>query len=202
MRSHTVTTPIVATLTMSAVMLTGCDSAQTTVGGHNTSTTSPPSAGLSATSTNPAQATIYAIPGCFSDTGTTADHDRPTSIVLQGCMSNGLWLKNMSWKAWGADGADGTGVIAANTCAADCASGPVVEHPVVVHAQKPEVAPGSSHCPANVQFYSEVVIAFPKDSPPTQYVKVTTRYRDMPASEITSQSRPTTPNEWGFPQCS
>jgi hypothetical protein len=171
------------------VMLTGCGAGSTGTENHTATTSS-------------AKAFGYAIPGCYPPNKTGADQNRPTQVVLQGCMSNGLWLEGMTWSTWGPDGADGTGTIAANTCEVNCASGPVVKNPVVVHAQNPQPAPQRSHCPADVQFYSQVVLAFPNGSPPAQYVTTNTRYRDMTASAITPQSAPATLNDWGFPQCS
>lgn len=93
-----------------------------------------------------------------------------------------LWLEDMSWTSWGPQGADGTGTAVLNTCENDCASGPVVKNPIVVHASNAQPAPRQARCPANLLFYIDIILAFPQTLPPAKYLPPNTiRYEGMTA---------------------
>ena len=137
---------------------------------------------------------MFSLPGCIS--ATTAQ--RPQIFVLAGCMQNGLWLTDMTWSSWGSDGADGTGTLNVNTCEYGCADRRShVTAPVVVHATRP--APTSvKGCPAGVQVYGDVTLAFPHGVPADVTAKST--YEGMPA---TVRNTPATDaRQWGYVMCS
>jgi hypothetical protein len=126
--------------------------------------------------------TSYGLPGCYylyHDPHPGAE--RPKDFVLQGCMQNGFWLTDMSWTSWGPRGADGTGAFVLNTCEINCASGPAVSNPVVVHSWNPQPAQPDSHCPSNLNIYGDLILAFPKTLPPATQIPTNTKYRGMPA---------------------
>lgn len=111
--------------------------------------------------------------------------------MLQGCTSNGLWLEDMSWTSWGPQGADGKGAAALNTCTPDCASGKgISKTPVVVHAWNAQPAAPNSHCPTNVRFYADIVLAFPESLPPPESMPMNTEYEGMPAVHNPRDVRP------------
>ncbi|MBE1551719.1 hypothetical protein GGC64_005806 [Mycobacterium sp. OAS707] len=96
-------------------------------------------------------------------------------------MWNTLSLENMSWSSWGSQGADGTGTAVLNTCENDCADGPYIKNPIVVHATDAKPAP-DARCPGNLLFYTDIVLAFPQSLPPPKYLPAnTTRYMGMTA---------------------
>jgi hypothetical protein len=106
-------------------------------------------------------ATGYAIGKCF-------DPDKP--LVKQpvsfeyNCDTTGV-MKDMTWTAWGADGADATGTDSSVECRPNCAQGRTLVNPIVVHAWNPVAAP-SATCPSTVKFYTDMTIAYPKGTPP------------------------------------
>ena len=177
-------------------------------------TTAPPSpskttVAIVATTTSPsAQTTAYAIPGCYYPPPDPRSQDRPTKVVLQGCMQNGMWLEGMSWTSWGPQSAYGTGTLAINTCTPACASGQgVTKSPAIVHAWNPQLppdptTPATTDCPANVMFYTGLILAFPDALPPSQDMPINARYQGMPASDVNTPSAPDNPNQWGFVMCS
>lgn len=134
------------------------------------------------TSVPPLATTGYGLPGCYySYHDPHPGAERPKDFVLQGCMQNGFWLTDMSWSSWGPRGADGTGTFVVNTCEIDCASGPAVSSPVVVHSWNPKPAQAGSHCPPNLNIYAELILAFPKTLPPATQIQINTKYRGMAA---------------------
>jgi len=86
------------------------------------------------------------------------------ATVLYNCDGTST-MENMTWTAWGADGATGTGIDNSVECKPDCAQGPRLVNPIVVHAWNPK-APSEIGCPAGVQFYSDLTVAYPKGVPP------------------------------------
>ena len=72
-------------------------------------------------------------------------------------------MENMAWSSWSADGANGTGTDSSVECQPNCATGPRLVNPIVVHAWNPLPADG---CPPNLQFYSELTVAYPQGVPP------------------------------------
>lgn len=72
-------------------------------------------------------------------------------------------MQDMVWTSWGADGATGTGTDTSVECKPNCADGPKLVNPIVVHAWNPKPAPG---CLPNLQFYSDITVAYPQGVPP------------------------------------
>lgn len=85
-------------------------------------------------------------------------------IVVYGCDHTSV-MEDMTWTAWGADGASGIGVDNAIECKPNCAQGPRLMNPIVVHAWNPAPAetPG---CPVGVEFYRDFTVAYPQGVPP------------------------------------
>jgi hypothetical protein len=120
--------------------------------------------GASATaSADPAEqdATTYAIGKCY-DPG-RPPVQRPESFEYN-CDNTGV-MHDMTWSAWGPDGAHGTGTDSSVECQPNCAEGATLINPIVVHAWNPVASP-SAACPQDVEFYSDLTIAYPKDAPP------------------------------------
>lgn len=108
-----------------------------------------------------ADSTRYMLPSCYDPSQPVAE--RPQQVVY-GCDSTNV-MENMTWTSWGADGARGTGTDNAVQCQPNCAQGPHLINPIVVHAWNPVPAdkPG---CPDNVLFYSDITVAYPAGVPP------------------------------------
>lgn len=117
--------------------------------------------GTSPAEANPSDTTAYMFGRCY-DPGQPIQ-ERPQRVVY-GCDSTNV-MENMTWSAWGADGARGTGTDDAVECKPNCAEGQHLFNPIVVHAwnASPADQPG---CPDNVQFYSDFTVAYPKGVPP------------------------------------
>jgi serine/threonine-protein kinase len=134
----------------------------------------------------------FALTGCYDSQSPPAD--RPAFISLLYCASGGLWLQNMSWTSWGPYGSDGTGTADVQVCVPDCADGHQVLVPVVVHAWSPLPSPGGSGCPRDIEFYANMILAFPKSEPPLEAnMPALSRYNGMPAIQYSSISDPGPP---------
>jgi hypothetical protein len=87
--------------------------------------------------------------------------DRPSNLRLT---VRFYQLNNLTWTAWGSDGADGSGIEFTQTdCDPSCAEGTHYRVPVRIHAFNPKPLPSESGCPANVAdvlFYSEVLLTY------------------------------------------
>jgi hypothetical protein len=116
-------------------------------------------------------ATAYMIGRCYDPSQSV--QERPAEVVY-GCDSTGV-MKDMAWTSWGADGAQGTGTDDSVECQPYCAVGEHLVNPIVVHAWNP-ASPTEPGCPADVQFYRDITIAYPKDVPP--WVKPGTTWGD------------------------
>jgi len=119
-------------------------------------------AATTATATaEPAQTTAYMFGRCYDPSQPIKE--KPQRVVY-GCDSTNV-MENMTWSSWGAAGAQGTGIDNAVECKPNCAQGPHLFNPIVVHAWNPRLAdqPG---CPDNVQFYSDFTVAYPDGVPP------------------------------------
>jgi hypothetical protein len=103
----------------------------------------------------------YAIGKCYDPA--TPPVEKPESFEYN-CDSTGV-MKDLTWTAWGADGANATGTDSSVECRPNCAQGRTLVNPIVVHAWNPVVAP-SATCPRDIKFYSDMTIAYPKGSPP------------------------------------
>lgn len=147
-------------------------------------------AGAPSASSAPAR---FSLPGCI-----TADTpQRPEVFTLQGCMQAGMWLDDMSWTGWGAEGADGTGSLDINTCRYSCADPRSrMRVPVVVHAFDPQPA-SEKRCPVGMQIYRHLTLALPGDHLPG--VTLDGEYQGMPAAQLTAPA--SNPNEWGYVMC-
>ena len=62
---------------------------------------------------------------------------RPDSFAYN-CDTTGV-MRDMTWSAWGADGARGTGTDSSVECQPNCAQGATLVNPIVVHAWNPVV---------------------------------------------------------------
>ena len=120
--------------------------------------------GLSATaSAEPTEqdGTAYAIGKCYSPGQPPVQ--RPASFAYN-CDNTGV-MQDVTWSAWGSDGAHGTGTDSSVECKPNCAEGATLVNPIVVHAWNPVTSP-SAACPHDVKFYSDLTIAYPKGAPP------------------------------------
>lgn len=108
-----------------------------------------------------AEPVTYMIGKCFDPS--QAVEERPATVIYN-CDDTGI-MKDMTWTSWGIDGANGTGVDSSVECKPNCAQGPTLVNPIVVHAWNP-LPPTATGCPAGVQFYSDITIAYPEGAPP------------------------------------
>ncbi len=106
-------------------------------------------------------AAIYAIGKCYDPSQPPVQ--RPTSFAYN-CDNTGV-MQDMTWSAWGSDGADGVGTDNSVECKPNCAQGTTLINPIVVHAWNPATA-RSATCPQDVKFYTDMTIAYPKGAPP------------------------------------
>lgn len=121
--------------------------------------------GLATTATAAADpagdATVYMFGSCYDPSQPL--QEKPQRVVY-GCDSTSV-MENMTWSAWGADGATGTGTDSAVQCQPNCAQGPHLYNPIVVHAWNP-VPAGNQGCPDDVAFYTDFTVAYPAGVPP------------------------------------
>lgn len=119
--------------------------------------------GSAVASAEPAEqdGTTFAIGKCYDPGGPPVQ--RPASFDYN-CNATGV-MKDMTWSAWGVDGARGTGTDSSVECQPNCAEGTTLVNPIVVHAWNPVASP-SPACPQDVEFYSDLTIAYPKGVPP------------------------------------
>jgi hypothetical protein len=103
----------------------------------------------------------FAIGKCFDPGGPLVQ--RPTSFEYN-CDNTGV-MSDMTWTAWGADGANGTGTDSSVECKPNCAQGTTLTNPIVVHAWNPATSPAAA-CPRDVEFYTDMTIAYPHGAPP------------------------------------
>jgi serine/threonine-protein kinase len=147
-----------------------------------------------ATATQPPVENGYALTACFNSNDPPTD--RPTTAELLFCASGGLSLQDITWTAWGRDGADGSGIAVFNVCEPSCAEGYRVSNKVVLRAWNPQPASASSGCPSNLLYYTDIIIAFPMSVPPAEArMPPNTRYLGMPALQYSSEPNPTPPAE-------
>jgi hypothetical protein len=108
-----------------------------------------------------AEPTQYMFGRCYDPSQPITE--KPARVVY-GCDSTNV-MENMTWTSWDADGARGTGIDDAVECQPNCAQGPHLFNPIVVHAWNPAPA-GEPGCPDDVQFYSDFTVAYPDGVPP------------------------------------
>jgi hypothetical protein len=71
-------------------------------------------------------------------------------------------LSNLTWTTWGPNGADGSGEEHTQINSdPTCADRTQYTDAVQIHASNPQPPPPSSGCPANILFYSDVVLSHP-----------------------------------------
>lgn len=131
----------------------------------------------------------YMIGRCYDPSQPVAE--KPATVVYN-CDSTSI-MQEMSWTSWDADGANGTGMDNSVECKPNCAQGPHLYNPIIVHAWNPKT-PSTPGCPPNVRFYTELTVAYPKGVPP--WVKPGTSWSNtvdyidvdgMPAVHFTDQ---------------
>ncbi len=105
--------------------------------------------------------TVFAIGKCVDPSQPA--QQRPTRFDYN-CDGTGV-MQDMTWTSWGVDGAKGTGTDASIWCQPNCAQGPLLTNPIIVHAWNP-LPPSSTGCPPDVKFYSDLTIAYPEGVPP------------------------------------
>jgi hypothetical protein len=104
---------------------------------------------------------VFAIGKCVDPSQPT--QQRPTRFAYN-CDETGV-MDDMSWTSWGADGARGTGTDSSIECQPNCAEGTRLTNPIVVHAWN-ALPPNEVGCPAGVQYFSDMTIAYSKGVPP------------------------------------
>ena len=104
---------------------------------------------------------VFAIGKCWNPSEPVVE--RPAK-VLYNCDGTSL-MQEMTWTSWGPDGAQGTGIDTSIECQPNCAVGPVLVNPIIVRAWNPKPA-GVQGCPAGVEFYNDMTIAYPQGVPP------------------------------------
>lgn len=110
----------------------------------------------------PASDTVrYAIGMCFDPQNPLPQ--RPATFDYN-CDGTGV-LHDMVWSSWDAQGANGFGTDISVECQPNCAQGPRLTNPVVVHAWNP-LPSSSPACPPDARFYADMTIAYPSGVPP------------------------------------
>jgi len=120
-----------------------------------------PTAGADPDQTPADGAVTYLIGKCWDPSDPVVE--RPAEVMYN-CDSTGI-MENMAWLSWGPDGAVGTGMDNSVECQPDCAEGPHLYHPIIVHAWNP-APPTKPGCPADLQFYTDLTVAYPLGAPP------------------------------------
>lgn len=105
--------------------------------------------------------TVFAIGKCVDPSQPV--EQRPVRFDYN-CDGTGV-MQDMTWTSWGVDGAKGTGTDASIWCQPNCAQGPLLTNPIIVHAWNP-LPPSSTGCAPGVKFYSDLTIAYPDGVPP------------------------------------
>jgi hypothetical protein len=108
-----------------------------------------------------AESARYAIGMCY-DTQNPLPQ-RP-AVFDYNCDGTGV-LHNMVWSTWDAQGANGFGTDISVECQPNCAQGPRLTNPVVVHAWNP-LPSNSAACPPDARFYADMTIGYPDGVPP------------------------------------
>lgn len=136
--------------------------------------------------TPPPPPTYFAIPGCYNPS--VPPVERPRKLNVLGCASVAVALQDMSWTSWGPQGADGTGTAVFKICDPNCAAGYQLTDPVVVHAWNAQPPRPDAICQAGLKIFADLVLAFPKATPPPTAQKMNTQYNGMPAVHYANYS--------------
>jgi hypothetical protein len=108
--------------------------------------------------------TQYAMPGYYILRLSPIDEARPAGFNWEYRFH---FFRNLRWSSWGPDGAQGAGTEFVQTsCDPDCASGPSFTNPVQIRASNPQAPAPITGCPADVRYYTDVVIVYPTTAPP------------------------------------
>lgn len=107
-------------------------------------------------------ATVYAIPGYYILRFAPVP-ERPTDFNWE---YRHHLFRSVQWSSWGPDGAQGTGTEIVSVCDPDCTSGPWFNGPVQIRASNPQPPAANSFCPADILFYTDVVVVYPDSAPP------------------------------------
>jgi hypothetical protein len=134
----------------------------------------------------PSPPTSFAIPGCYNMS--VPPVERPKKVNVLGCASVAVALQDMSWSAWGPQGADGTGTAVFKVCDPNCAAGYQLSDPVVVHAWNAQPPRPDAICQQGLKIFGDMILAFPKNVPPPGTQKMNTQYNGMPAVHYVNYS--------------
>ncbi|WP_156750184.1 hypothetical protein [Mycobacterium sp. E2479] len=138
-----------------------------------TSIAAPPSARTATTPPESAPVSHTALPACY-DSASVAE--KPSTA---GLLCKGHWFENLTWSSWGPDAADGAGFEAVKGCTPSCAEGELTRNRVEVHFSGPASPPADSGCPADIGYYTQLIVAYPTSTPP----QFATGYEGAPISE-------------------
>ena len=108
-----------------------------------------------------ADETTYMIGRCYDPSQPVVE--RPVETMYN-CDGTSI-MEQMAWTSWGPDGASGFGMDNSVECTPDCAQGPHLRNPIVVHAWNPQF-PTTPGCPEGVAFYTDLTVAYPMGVPP------------------------------------
>lgn len=110
------------------------------------------------------------------------------------------WFEDLSWTAWGPNGADGNGIEESQNCNPYCAAGEIFRNRVHVRFSGSMSASTGDGCPTAMLFHSQMIVAYPglEEVPfdTNADYAVVTQYNGMPAiryNKLTVRCR-ATPN--------
>lgn len=155
------------------------------------SPSAPPAAGTPAVALPPVAAPTttasrYAIPACYSLEDPPVE--RPTTVIFEYCGDGGAQLDHMTWTSWGPSGADGQGYFSVRTCKPNCAQGGLARFPAEIHATNPAPLLRNSGCPSDMQFYTDLTLAFPMVDPGgINGQTVNSQYNGLPAIRFSTE---------------
>jgi hypothetical protein len=144
------------------------------------------SATAPSTQPSPSAPESFAIPGCYNPS--VPPVARPKRLNVLGCASVAVALQDMSWSSWGPQGADGTGTAVFKLCDPNCAAGSQLTEPVVVHAWNPQQPRREAICQVGLEIFADMILAFPKGTPPPNVQKMNTQYNGVPAVHFANYS--------------
>jgi hypothetical protein len=148
---------------------------------HGSDAAAPPT-----TSQPPPPPESFAIPGCYNPS--VPPVERPKKLNILGCASVAVALQDMSWTSWGPQGADGTGTAVFKICDPNCAAGYQLSDPVVVHAWNAQPPRPEAICQSGLKIFADIVLAFPKATPPPTAQKMNSQYNGLPAVHYVNYS--------------
>jgi serine/threonine protein kinase, bacterial len=157
----------------------------------------PPAPPLTNAATPP---TRFAIPACYSIEDPPTE--RPTSVIFEYCGDGGTQLDHVAWTTWGPQGANAHGYFSVKSCVPDCAQGGMPSFPAEIHASNPVALPKSSGCPTDMQFYTDLTLAFPTSSPSgLNGQTINSEYDGYPAIQFSTRDGQPNTKSLGVPSC-